>query len=121
MRNEGLIKSFVPEADIAGYRVVKFGTTDALVAQASAAADNTIGVSNMIGAVAADDDTVDIVMSGIAEIEYGGTITRGAKLTCDANGKAIAAATTNSVIGIAMVSGVAGDIGSLLIQQSKLP
>lgn len=117
MNNPDLIKSFTAETAIAAYRVVKFGSTDDYAVQGAAATDSLIGVC---GNVAGDaGKRVDIALTGVAEVEYGGTVTRGQLLTADANGKAVAAApaaaANNRIIGTAMVSGVAGDIGSALI------
>ena len=53
--------------------------------------------------------------AGIADIEFGGNVARGALLTADADGKAVTAADGNRVIGIAEVSGAAGDIGQVLL------
>lgn len=115
MRNELFIKSFAPGAAVSPYRICKIGAADGAVIQSAAATDVHIGIANALGA-AATDDTVDVVMGGIAEVEYGGNVTRGARLTADADGKAIATVTDkNAVIGIAMVSGVSGDIGSCFI------
>ena len=120
MNNPGLIKSFMATAAIAAFRIVKFGATDTEVTQAAAAGDAMMGVSNLVVPTAAGQ-RVDIVMTDVTEVEYGGNITRGDLLTSDAAGKAVVAATTNNVIGMAMVSGVAGDIGSVLISRSKRP
>ena len=118
MRNQGLQKSYTAEAAIAAYRIVKFGAADGGVLQASAAADKLIGVTDRLAAAVAND-RIDIVRSGISEVEYGGTIAAGDLLTADASGRAIVAtagAGTNvRVIGVAEVAGVLGDIGSLLI------
>ncbi|HSF94787.1 MAG TPA: capsid cement protein, partial [Thermohalobaculum sp.] len=68
---------------------------------------------------AASGDRVDVQMSGIAEVDCAGTITRGALVTSNATGQAVAAApaagTNNGVIGIAMASYVSGDVGEVLI------
>lgn len=121
MRNVGLTKTLIAVAAIAAYRVVKFGATDTEVAQAAASTDLSIGVSDLGGAAA---EPTDVIVDGIAFVEYGGTVTRGAKLTADADGKAIAAApaagVNAQVIGIAMVSGVVGDIGSVRIAPSTM-
>lgn len=114
MRSELLIKSFVPGAAVAGYRIVKHDTTDTAVIQADSAADLSIGVSSHVGA-AAGDDTVDVVMAGITEVELGGSVTRGQPLTSDANGKAVTAAATNATIGRALSSGVSGDIVPVML------
>lgn len=116
MRTHTLIKNFVSQAAIAPYRIVKFGTADSTVIQSANAADNSIGVANNLGASASGQRT-DVVLAGIAEVEYGGNVTRGSFLTSNADGKAVAASTGNRAIGVAMVSGVSGDIGFVLIDR----
>lgn len=123
MANPQLIKSFNAEAAVSPFRIVKVGAADGGVIQGAAASDVLLGVSGEMG-----QSTVggrcDVVMDGIADVEYGGTVTRGARLTSDATGRAVAAApaagTNNGVIGIALVSGVVGDIGSALVSPSTL-
>jgi hypothetical protein len=121
MRNEGLSKTLIAGAIVAARRIVKFGSADTAVIQAAAAADLSIGVSDL---GAASGEYCDVIIDGIALVEYGGNVTRGAKLTADADGKAIAAApaagANAQVIGIAMVSGVSGDIGSVRIAPSTM-
>lgn len=122
MNNPTLIKTLTAGGAVAARRLVKFGSADGAVVQAAAATDGVIGVSEAIGA--ASGERVDVVFAGVAEVEYGGTVTRGALLTSDASGKAIAAAPAAAaaarVIGIAMVSGVSGDIGSVLIAPGEI-
>jgi hypothetical protein len=113
MRNPGLTKNFTADAAIAAYRIVKAGSADGYVAIAAAATDALIGVSDL-GCTAAGD-RLDIILGGIAEVEFGGTVTRGNLLTSDASGKAIAAGEGDRTIGVAMVSGVSGDIGSVRV------
>lgn len=100
-------------AAISAYRIVKHGAADGKVIQGAAATDALMGVADALGA-AADGDRVDVITVGVAEVELGGTVTRGGLLTSDANGKGVAAApaagVNNRVIGIARVSGVSGDI-----------
>lgn len=123
MANEGLAKTFIAGAAIAPRRIVKFGADDRTVLPSAAAADLGIGVSDSLG-----EDTigqpVDIIIDGIANIDYGGTIVRGQKLISDAAGKAIAATAAAGanvqVIGFAMLSGVAGDIGKVRIAPSVM-
>lgn len=111
-------KAFKAEAAITKRRIVKFGSTDALIVPGAAAADASIGITSEIDA--AIGENCDVFLLGIADVEYGGAVTRGAKLTSDATGRAIAAAAGNHVVGIAMVSGVIGDIGSALLCQSVM-
>lgn len=50
---------------------------------------------------------------GVTKAVYGGTVAAGARVTSDADGKIVAAATGKQVIGIALVAGVSGDIGKI--------
>lgn len=122
MNNPGLIKSFVAEAAIAPFRIVNFGSDDDSVVQSAAATDAMFGVSDSLGAE--PGSRVDVVMSDVTDLDFGGTVTRGDQLTSDADGKGVTAApaagTNVRVIGIAMVSGVAGDIGSVRIAPTQI-
>lgn len=115
-------KNFSAGGAISARRIIKFGSADNSVVQSAAAANLHIGVSTEIAA--ASGEPVDVHTDGIREVDYGGTITRGAKLTSDANGKAVAAAPAQGanveIIGIAMVSGVDGDIGLVKIAPSTM-
>lgn len=121
MSNPELIKSYKAGGAISKHRIVKLSADDTVV-QAAAATDALHGVLGEIAA--ASGDRVDVVLTGIAEVEYGGNVTRGALLTADADGKAVsadpAAGVNNRIIGQAMESGVAGDIGSVLISHSSM-
>lgn len=121
MANKTLVKGYIAGGVIAAYRIVKHGTSDTAAVQAAAATDSMIGVSEL-GATASGN-SVSVVVEGIARVEYGGNVTRGALLTSDANGKAVAAApaagVNNRVIGVAHVSGVSGDIGEVHISPAS--
>lgn len=117
MANIILDKNYVAEAAIAACRIVKFGSADGQVVQAAAATDSLIGVCEMVGP--ALGERCDVIKSGIADVELGGTVTRGAAITADANGKGVAAApaagSNARIIGFAEVSGVSGDIIPVLV------
>ncbi len=117
MRNEGLQKTLIAGGTVTKNRIVKFDSSDVTAVQASAATDLLIGVSDNLGA--ASGQPFDVILSGVALVEYGGNVTRGQALTADSNGKAIAAAPAATAsartIGVAMESGVSGDIGSVLL------
>lgn len=121
--NEGLVKTFTAGAAVNRKRIVKFGSSDRQAILAAAATDLLMGVSDSLGA-AATGDQCDVIMSGIADVEYGGTVTRGQKLTADSSGRAVTAApaagSNVQVIGVAQVSGVVGDIGKVLIMPSVM-
>ena len=112
MNKPGLISNFVAEGAVSARRIVKFGTTDAVVALAAAVGDLSIGISTDVDAV--DAERCDVILSGAAELVYGAAVTRGERLTSDASGRGVpVSASTDIVIGKALVSGVTGDIGSV--------
>lgn len=115
-------KNFTAGGAITKRRIVKFGAADFTVIQAAAATDAMFGVAAELDA--ASGARVDVHTAGLAEVEYGGNVTRGQLLTSDANGKAVAAApaegVNNAVIGRAMLSGVSGDIGSVQIAPGQI-
>lgn len=119
--NPGKIMSFDAGAAISGNRIVKL-SADATVVQGAAATDALLGVSDQNGA--ASGERIDVTLDGVAEITLGGTVTRGALLTSDANGKGVAAAPSagvnNRIIGMALVSGVSGDIIDVLLSQGSM-
>lgn len=141
-RNELFNKTFTANGTISNARIVKFDSADNLVVQAAAATDLSFGISKVPQSsrqrivqtgstppavpvvTAAAGDRIDIVLLGIAEVEYGGNVTRGAKLTADAQGRAVTAApatgVNNHIIGIAGMSGVSGDIGTVIITPSVM-
>lgn len=121
MRNQPATP-FTAGAAILPRRFVKF-SADRTVIQATAATDAIIGVSDSLGAAAAGD-RVDIYQAGTQlEVVAGGNITRGAEITSDANGKAVAAApaagATCRTAGIAQASYVADDVAEYLAAPSS--
>lgn len=119
MPNPVLIKSYVAEAAVLPYRVVKFGTADGVFIQSAAAADAHVGVADNLGQATAGS-RVDVVQAGIVEAEAGAAITRGALLSVDSSGRVITAAASAganvAVIGRALVSaGAAGEIINILL------
>lgn len=113
MNHPELIHNFTAGGAIGAHRIVKFSSADTEVLQATAATESLIGVTTEVGS--SSGERCDVILSGVAEVEYGGGVTRGARLTTDASGKAVAASAGNRIIGIAMVSGSSGDIGSVLL------
>jgi hypothetical protein len=100
------------------FRIVKLVANDQ-VALATAATDLLIGTIDDIPK-GANDRTADIQIAYVAPIEYGGTVTAGAELTSDAQGRAITATVAGSrLIGIALQAGVLGDISQVLISRGK--
>lgn len=111
--NETLVKAYTAGAQIAPYLIVKDGAADGTVLPAAAATDKPKGVS-VPNITAPSGQRVDVVLDGIAQVQLGGTVTRGDPITSDANGKGVTAApaagVNNHIIGFVEVSGVANDI-----------
>jgi hypothetical protein len=58
---------------------------------------------------------LQLAYGGVVKVKYGDTITAGNKLTSGADGRAEVAASGDHVIGKALVAGVDGDVGSMLV------
>lgn len=118
----GLTKTFTAGGAIAKRRIVKL-SADHTVVQGAAATDSLIGVSDMSANVASGG-RCDVRLSGVVEIDAGGNISRGALVTADADGKAVAAApaqgVNNRVIGWALTSAVSGDVVDVFIAPSSM-
>lgn len=113
MHNPILTKSLRAKVDIGPRRLVTL-SADGEVDLAVAGATVAVGVTDVLGAAAGG--TIDVHLAGTAEILFGGNIARGADLTATADGKAVSTTTAgHRVIGTALVSGVDGDIGVVLI------
>ncbi|WP_037011819.1 capsid cement protein [Pseudomonas nitroreducens] len=123
MNIPGLITTKRAVGAVAARRICIHGASDGLSAQAAASTALLIGISTDIPA--ADGQPFDVIRTGLAPVEYGGNVTRGAALTSDAQGRAIAAtlppAANTYIIGFAEESGVLGDIGSAFIAPALLP
>ncbi len=119
----GLTKTFIAGAAITKRRIVKFDVVDGQVVTAAAGADSLLGVSDMSADVTSGS-RVEVRLTNVAEVEVGGTIARGALVTSDATGRAIAAAPGVGVnvrtLGIALASYVVGDIGDVYLSQGSL-
>ena len=109
---QGPILVYEAGADVAQYRIVKPSADEKVIQSTAAVADAHIGVANR---PAKSGNNIDVCVSGAVAVEYGGAITRGEPLKADASGKALKAAAGNRTIGVALKSGVKGDIGLVLI------
>ena len=120
--NSLLAKSYVAGGAITKRRIVKWGAADGAVVTAAAATDALLGIAAELDA--ASGARVDVHVAGIAEVELGGTVTRGDPITSDASGKGVAAAPSaganNRIVGFAMISGVNGDIISVQIAPGRI-
>lgn len=109
-----LIGNFIAQGAVAAYHLVAYGDQDDTVKQATGAAGEKLrGVS--CDADAADSKRVDVTQLGVAPVIYGAAVTRGDRVKADAQGRAIPIADGEPFIGVAEVTGVAGDRGAVLI------
>lgn len=103
-------------------RLVKVGAADGQVIHAVNATAPIIGVAADLDAAAGA--RVDTHQGGIAEVEFGGNVTRGNPVTADSDGKAVdgtpSAGATSWVLGIALNTQAAGDIGPVLISPHRM-
>jgi hypothetical protein len=97
------------------FTIAKPGADDDTYSVAAADTDALIGIFQ--ATTTAAGQYVEVMTHGISRIVLGGTVTRGQKLTSDVNGNGVAASAGNQAIGIALESGVSGDIISVLLAQ----
>lgn len=104
-------RSYLAEAAIGAYLIVKPGASGGVVA-AAAATDALIGTTDSLPKVAGE--MADVVTSNLGEVLLGAAVVAGAPLTANASGAAITAAPAAGanvrVIGFAEVAGAAGDV-----------
>lgn len=118
-----LIASFATDADLSGmaYRIVKTSASG-VVTNTTAATDIMIGVlTDGVADGSAEPQGVSVAISGIAKIKAGGVVAVGDQLTSNGDGRAIAAAGGNSIIGRALSAASGADevIDCLLIPGLK--
>ncbi len=86
MINPNLIINCTAGAQIKKHRIVALSDADRKVIQATSASDAIIGVSAELDADSGE--RIDVVLGGLVDVVAGVAITRGAKITAMANGKA---------------------------------
>ncbi|MEC5319032.1 capsid cement protein [Brenneria populi subsp. brevivirga] len=119
MNIPGLITARQASTAVTARRLIINGASDGLAGQAVDGSALIIGVSTDVGAAAGD--TFDVIRSGLAPVTYGGDVALGDRLTADANGRAVTAATGDYFIGYAEEAGAADEIGSAWIAPGQLP
>lgn len=119
----GLIKSLEATVAVPKRRLVAMGAADGTGILATGSAAYIRGVSADIDTAIGERISVQMV-GCIAEVEAGGTITRGDPITSDASGRAITAApavaANAAIVGYAEVSGVVGDIITVDVLPSRV-
>jgi|GEM_PF-2033692 len=120
--NPGLIKGYMAQGAIPPKRIVAFGAADETVKVAGSASDKILGVSDRMPT--RSDTICDVILDDIGEVELGGPVTRGDRLTFKipadgelATGLAIKGTSSTDTVGTALHSGVSGDIIPFLIER----
>jgi hypothetical protein len=118
-----LTKSLEATGAITKRRLVTFGAADGAGVQASGSGAFIVGVNSDVDVAIGERASV-FSTGNIADVEYGGAVTRGDPLTSDASGRAITAAPAAGanafIVGYAEVSGVLGDIGSVYVVPGRI-
>jgi len=121
--NRILVKTLTAAGTIANRRLVKFGSNEGEVVQAAAASDAIIGVADCPNG-AVSGDKIDIVLLGLCDVEFGGTVSAGALVTSDASGRAVAAAPATGanvrIAGASYQAAVSGDIARVMLATSMM-
>ena len=118
MSNLILATNYVADSAIPKYRLVKHGMGDRSVIPAVAATDSSIGVTHELDTAAGE--RVDVWHVGIAYVEAGAAVARGAPVTADAQGRGVTAApaagSNARVVGFALEAATAaGDVIRVLL------
>lgn len=117
MHAYNLVLAYTAGEAITKHRILQFSADDT-VTMADATDDLMIGVSTDVDA--ASGDTLDVVHSGVALIEAGDAVTRGQWQTSGTDGVCLDISDPEeTAIGIALRSGVAGDLVPVLILPNK--
>lgn len=103
---KGNVLNFTAETAVPAFRFAKVGTSEGNVKLAGAG-ETALGATGELDT--AEGCRCDVQLDGIAEVECGGSVSFGAKLASDANGKAVAAE-SGEYLGIALEGGASGDI-----------
>ena len=103
----------------AAYTFCTPGADDNTFSVASASTQPIVGVFQ--ATTVNPGDAVEVMVSGISNVVLGGTVTRGQEVTSNASGEAVAVASYPPgagvvTAGIALESGVAGDIIAVLLE-----
>ena len=112
-------RQFIAQQPIVQYRLVKFADHHHhSVMQAGCCHDLIFGVNQQTAPQ--DYQLAEVVLQGLASVEYAHSINAGDLLTSDDCGRAVRAQPPARTIGIAMQQGKAGEIGKVLIRPSMI-
>lgn len=124
MQKVNQVVPLLANEDITPFTVVYIpNTADFKVSIADAATYSPIGVS-LVPSVdtvdASEGDRCDVIVSGIAKVKAGGAVTRGSQVMATTDGKVVNATTGKYTVGIALQTGVDGDIVAVLVNPGLL-
>lgn len=122
-QTSGIEKEVFCTAAVAQYTIAKPGADDDTFSTAAAATDDLVGVFQFSTANAGDP--VRLMLTGVSRVVAGGAVTRGDRITSDAQGRGVSAApaagSNSSVVGIAMASAsAAGEIIPVLLGPGQI-
>ncbi|CCG07794.1 DUF2190 family protein [Pararhodospirillum photometricum] len=110
------VKSYRAKTAIRPYRIVTYPQAGG-ISEAQGGTASLLGCSIETGADA--KGVVDIALSNLAEVRFGGTVAAGEPVTADAEGCAVKAAPASGaqvfVLGFAVEASVSGDIGDVRV------
>lgn len=106
------------EGAVARKRLVVHGTSAGQVKQAVDGSAPIIGVAFQIDYV--DGGVCEIARDQAPEVEYGAAVSRGDRLTADAQGRAIPAAAGQFYFGYAEKDGGVGDVGGVFVAPGQV-
>lgn len=109
----GLIRGFIQGTPVSPRRFVKLAA-DGRVVPCGAADPEMIGVSDQVGR-AEEGERIDVRLSGTAEVEAGAAFGANVRLTSDAEGRAVAAASGQMATPAMSDAEEAGDFVEVLI------
>lgn len=119
--NPLLTKTHDAGAAITKFRLLKIGAADEAVIHA---VDGTAPIVAVSAETVASGARVEVEMAGLVEVELGGTVARGDYVTAGAAGVGVksapAAGVNSDVAGVAMVSGVSGDIINMMLSPCRI-
>lgn len=122
-KTSGIEKSVKCTAAIAAEGIIaKPGADDDTFSAGAASTDLLVGVFQH--ATSAAGEEVRVMLTGVALVKAGGSITRGNPITADASGQGVAAApaagVNANVIGPALASAVSGDMFPVLLSPGRI-
>lgn len=108
-----LISNYRAQGALEAHRIAAAGSDEQTVTQAVNGTNALLGVTTEVGAD--NGSRIDVIHSGIADVDFGASVAYGEALTSDADGKAVPASSGDRLIGIAMCGGLKNDRGAVLI------